>query len=373
MMTTTTTALQPRAAFARAVKSPRRAVSCGSGGVLWWDSGRQLSASRRNSGGEGGLARVTPNGTGALSRTDGHRRRRASQAVNACGKGFGGVAAKAAMMATTAAAPSLCRSSRRCGPRTVMRGFWSKENVSVEESTAGNVEPPSTRVEHNALNSLGGYDAVEVSSSPAAAEAAAVTSAPLPVSNASLWWRALKLPMYSVAIAPLTVAASLCHHWYGCINVPQCGALAAGACLIIAWLNLSNDAWDAATGVDANGSGGKAESVVRLLGGGAAAVSKVHVAAVTCLVFGAAALLKAAVTTAAAATGTNLAGSVGAMLAAAIALGHAYQGPPFRLSYKGLGEPICFTAFGPLAVGAFYLALAAGTGGSVWAGPHRQH
>jgi len=63
------------------------------------------------------------------------------------------------------------------------------------------------------------------------------------------------------------------------------------------------------------------------------------------------------------------------MLAAAVALGHAYQGPPFRLSYKGLGEPICFTAFGPLAVGAFYLALGSGAGagtgypGSLWIGP----
>lgn len=27
-----------------------------------------------------------------------------------------------------------------------------------------------------------------------------------------------------------------------------------------------------------------------------------------------------------------------------------------RLSYKGLGEPICFVAFGPLATTAFYLA-----------------
>ena len=27
-----------------------------------------------------------------------------------------------------------------------------------------------------------------------------------------------------------------------------------------------------------------------------------------------------------------------------------------RLSYKGLGEPLCFLAFGPLALGAFYLA-----------------
>lgn len=27
-----------------------------------------------------------------------------------------------------------------------------------------------------------------------------------------------------------------------------------------------------------------------------------------------------------------------------------------RLSYKGLGEPICFVAFGPLSTTAFYLA-----------------
>lgn len=32
------------------------------------------------------------------------------------------------------------------------------------------------------------------------------------------------------------------------------------------------------------------------------------------------------------------------------------QGPPFRLSYRGLGEPLCFLAFGPLATSAFYLA-----------------
>ena len=45
------------------------------------------------------------------------------------------------------------------------------------------------------------------------------------------------------------------------------------------------------------------------------------------------------------------------MLGLAVFGGYAYQGPPFRLSYKGLGEPICFAAFGPLATGAFYLAL----------------
>lgn len=29
---------------------------------------------------------------------------------------------------------------------------------------------------------------------------------------------------------------------------------------------------------------------------------------------------------------------------------------PCRLSYKGLGEPLCFLAFGPLATSAFFVA-----------------
>ena len=58
---------------------------------------------------------------------------------------------------------------------------------------------------------------------------------PMAPTRATLWWRAIKLPMYSVALAPLAVAGALCHHWYGCVNVPQWGALTAGACLIIAW------------------------------------------------------------------------------------------------------------------------------------------
>lgn len=41
--------------------------------------------------------------------------------------------------------------------------------------------------------------------------------------------------------------------------------------------------------------------------------------------------------------------------------------PPCRFSYKGLGEPLCFWAFGPLATTAFYLACSAGpsTGAAV--------
>jgi 1,4-dihydroxy-2-naphthoate octaprenyltransferase len=35
-------------------------------------------------------------------------------------------------------------------------------------------------------------------------------------------------------------------------------------------------------------------------------------------------------------------------------LGYIYQGPPFRLGYQGLGEIICFFAFGPLGISAAY-------------------
>lgn len=33
-----------------------------------------------------------------------------------------------------------------------------------------------------------------------------------------------------------------------------------------------------------------------------------------------------------------------------------FQCPPFRLSYQGLGEPLCFAAFGPFSTTAFYFA-----------------
>jgi 2-carboxy-1,4-naphthoquinone phytyltransferase len=36
------------------------------------------------------------------------------------------------------------------------------------------------------------------------------------------------------------------------------------------------------------------------------------------------------------------------------AIGYIYQGPPFRLSYKGIGEFLCLIAFGPLAGSAAY-------------------
>ena len=159
--------------------------------------------------------------------------------------------------------------------------------------------------------------------------------------EAELWRRAIKAPMYSVAWIPLACAAALTWCQFGRVGVANAVELVLGSTLVVAWLNLSNDAFDAATRVDE----GKRESVVRLLGGNARVV---HAVAAACLLLGMGLLWNAC----AASEWARRA------LGAAVALGYAYQGPPFRLSYKGLGEPICFVAFGPLATTAFYLAMA---------------
>jgi 1,4-dihydroxy-2-naphthoate octaprenyltransferase len=46
-----------------------------------------------------------------------------------------------------------------------------------------------------------------------------------------------------------------------------------------------------------------------------------------------------------------------ALVLACCGLGYVYQGPPFRLGYRGLGEPLCWLAFGPCATAAALLAL----------------
>jgi 1,4-dihydroxy-2-naphthoate octaprenyltransferase len=46
------------------------------------------------------------------------------------------------------------------------------------------------------------------------------------------------------------------------------------------------------------------------------------------------------------------------LVLACCGIGYAYQGPPLRLGYRGLGEPLCWIAFGPLATAAALVALA---------------
>uniref|UniRef100_A0A6N2LTK5 Uncharacterized protein n=1 Tax=Salix viminalis TaxID=40686 RepID=A0A6N2LTK5_SALVM len=107
----------------------------------------------------------------------------------------------------------------------------------------------------------------------------------------------------------------------------------------------SNDVYDFDTGADKN----KKESVVNLVGSRSVA----FIAAYSSLLLGFAGLAWTSIG----------AGNIHAILflAFAIICGYVYQCPPFRLSYQGLGEPLCFAAFGPFATSAFYLLLGSST------------
>ncbi|XP_050381766.1 2-carboxy-1,4-naphthoquinone phytyltransferase, chloroplastic [Argentina anserina] len=165
------------------------------------------------------------------------------------------------------------------------------------------------------------------------------------VSKATLIWRAVKLPIYSVAFIPLTVGSAAAYLETGLFSSWRYSVLLISSVFIITWLNLSNDVYDFDTGADKN----KLESVVNLVGSRTGTI----VAAYLLLVLGF--------------TGLSLvsfeAGNLRAisLLASAIIFGYIYQCPPFRLSYQGLGEPLCFAAFGPFATTAFYLLQGSGS------------
>ncbi|CAN1243226.1 2-carboxy-1,4-naphthoquinone phytyltransferase, chloroplastic, partial [Linum perenne] len=157
----------------------------------------------------------------------------------------------------------------------------------------------------------------------------------------TLVWRAIKLPIYSVALIPLTVGAAAAYLQTGIFSAKRYFTLLISSVLIITWLNLSNDVYDFDTGADKN----KKESVVNLVGSRSGA----FIAAYFCLIAGFTGLTWTCVGSRS--IRANL------LLTWAIICGYIYQCPPFRLSYHGLGEPLCFAAFGPFATTAFYLLL----------------
>lgn len=113
------------------------------------------------------------------------------------------------------------------------------------------------------------------------------------------------------------VGAAAAHYQFGSVAAAAVGRLVGGAICIIAWLNLSNDGFDAETGVDK----AKAESVVNLTG------SRGLVLGLSAAFFAAGAWLLAG------GLGAAASGAPAAMLAAAIACGYIYQGPPFRCGF----------------------------------------
>jgi 2-carboxy-1,4-naphthoquinone phytyltransferase len=158
------------------------------------------------------------------------------------------------------------------------------------------------------------------------------------LSRNKLWWAAIKPPMYSVAVMPIWVGSAIAFAQTGRFNGASFSLFLGSAILILAWENLSNDVFDSETGVDVN----KFNSVVNITG------KKGLIFWISNLAL---ALGLAGIGTIAWAQQDW---TVIGLILACCGIGYIYQGPPFRLSYKGVGEILCFFAFGPLAMSASY-------------------
>jgi 1,4-dihydroxy-2-naphthoate octaprenyltransferase len=156
-----------------------------------------------------------------------------------------------------------------------------------------------------------------------------------------LWKAAIKWPMYAVAVMPVLLAAGWRWGQGQPVRFGQLLLFLVAAVLLLAWENLANDVFDADTGVDAEG---KPHSLVNLTG----RRDRVAWLANGALALGLALMALVAL---------RSSGAVLALVLACCGIGYAYQGPPLRLGYRGLGEPLCWLAFGPLATAAGLLAL----------------
>lgn len=156
--------------------------------------------------------------------------------------------------------------------------------------------------------------------------------------NTKLWMAAIKPPMYSVAIIPIWVGTAVAFAENKTIHGGVFSSFLTAAIFIVAWINLSNDVFDAETGIDKN----KAHSLVNLTGN----KPLIFWLGNLFLSLGLLGILTIAWWQ------QDL--TVIGLILLCCALGYSYQGPPFRLGYQGLGEIICFICFGPLAVAAAY-------------------
>lgn len=160
-----------------------------------------------------------------------------------------------------------------------------------------------------------------------------------------LWKAAIKWPMYSVAVMPVVLAAGWRLGSAQPVRWGQFLGFLVAAVLLLLWENLSNDLFDADTGVD---TVGKPHSVVSLLGQRRPVRRLAHAALLSGL------LLMVALA-------WRSSPAVLMLVLVSCGLGYLYQGPPFRLGYLGLGEPLCWLAFGPFATAAALLVLAPAT------------
>ncbi len=157
-------------------------------------------------------------------------------------------------------------------------------------------------------------------------------------SNRQLWLAAIKPPMYSVAIIPVWVGSAIAFAETRIVHGAIFSTFLIAAISILAWTNISNDVFDAETGIDRN----KAHSLVNLTRN----KSLIFWLGNLFLALGILGVLAIA--------WWQQDPTVLELVLLCCILGYSYQGPPFRFGYQGWGEVICFICFGPLAVAAAY-------------------
>ncbi len=155
-----------------------------------------------------------------------------------------------------------------------------------------------------------------------------------------LWKQAIKWPLYSVAILPVLVTGAYILNEYEKVKIYNLIAFSLAAIFILLWENLTNDLFDAETGIDEF----KFHSIVNLIKN----KKIISFIAYTSLVVG---LLIISIIS------VSKSINILILVASCCFLGYLYQGPPFRFGYQGLGEPLCWLAFGPCAYSAVLIAL----------------
>ncbi len=155
-----------------------------------------------------------------------------------------------------------------------------------------------------------------------------------------LWKQAIKWPLYSVAILPVLITGAYILNQYEKVKIYNLIAFTLAAIFILLWENLTNDLFDAETGIDEF----KFHSIVNLVKN----KKIISFIAYTSLVIG---LLIISIIS----VSTSI--KILILVASCCFLGYLYQGPPFRFGYQGLGEPLCWLAFGPFAYSAVLIAL----------------
>lgn len=157
-------------------------------------------------------------------------------------------------------------------------------------------------------------------------------------SKRQLWMAAIKPPMYTVAVIPVILGTAIAYRQTNQFDFSIFSIFLISAIFVIAWMNISNDVFDAETGIDIN----KHHSIVNLTGN----KNLMFWLSNLFLILGISGLIliswliKSLI--------------IIYLIIPACFLAYTYQAPPFRLGYYGLGEIICFLTFPPVVIASIY-------------------